>query len=58
MHPTPEAAIESACTLLDQGTAVSGIGTGDPDDTISSPEIARIYEMWLRARTPLGIPMR
>jgi hypothetical protein len=45
---TPEAAIEAACRLLDDGHEVSGIGTEDLTDSISEWEIARIYALWVR----------
>ena len=51
---TPEAAIEAACELIDQGSDVFGIGTGSLTDSISTPEIARIYDLWARAKAPFG----
>jgi hypothetical protein len=54
MHPTPEAAIESACLLMDQGCDVYGIGTGALTDSIERNQISRIYELWARARYPFG----
>ena len=47
---TPEQAIETACRLLDGGCEVFGIGTGPLTDSIGKDQIARIYEMWVRAR--------
>ena len=50
--PTPEAAIEPACRLLDEGSDVFGIGTGPLTDTIARNEIARIYAIWVRGKHP------
>jgi len=50
--PSPERAIEAACSLLDNGLQVLGIGTGDLDDSIAEIEIARIYAIWARAKKP------
>jgi hypothetical protein len=47
---TPEQAIETACRLLDDGCDVYGIGTGPLTDSIDQDQIARIYEIWARAR--------
>jgi hypothetical protein len=47
---TPEQAIEMACLLLGEGCDVYGIGTGPLTDSIGKGEIARIYDMWVRAR--------
>jgi hypothetical protein len=47
---TPEQAIETACRLLDDGCDVYGVGTGPLTDSIGKDEIARIYDMWVRAR--------
>lgn len=58
-HPSPEAAIESACRLIDAGGEVSAIGTGALTDAIGKVEIARIYEFWSRPRKLFGsIPVR
>lgn len=48
---TPERAIESACRLLDDGHEVLTIGIGPLADLIAigKDQIARIYEMWVRA---------
>jgi len=46
---TPEQAIETACRLLDDGCDVYGIGTGPLTDSIGKEQIARIYDMWVRA---------
>ena len=51
---SPEEAIEAACRLMDDGNDVFGIGTGPLSDTIDRGQVARIYAMWVRARTPLG----
>jgi hypothetical protein len=50
--PTPEEAISIACRLLDSGLEVLGIGTGSLDDSIETSEIARIYDIWKRAKVP------
>jgi hypothetical protein len=50
MHPSPEAAIETACRLIDDGCDVYGIGTGPLTDSIGPGEIARIYALWARAK--------
>jgi len=52
--PSPERAIEAACSLIDGGHQVLRIGIADPDDTISEIEIARIYAIWARAKKPFG----
>ena len=49
-HPTPEAAIEAACALIDAGCDVSGVGTG-LTYAVGRAEIARIYEFWSRPGT-------
>jgi hypothetical protein len=54
-HRTPELAIEAACHLIDDGYDVYGIGTGPLTDSVGKEQIARIYNMWARARYPLGI---
>jgi hypothetical protein len=46
LHPSPEAAIEAACHLIDAGHDVHGIGTGPLTDSIGADEIARIYALW------------
>jgi hypothetical protein len=48
---TPEQAIETACRLLDDGCEVYGIGTGALTDSIEKEQIARIYDLWVRARS-------
>jgi hypothetical protein len=53
-RPSPEAAIEAACRLIDQGCDVYGIGTGPLTDSISRDQIARIYGIWVRAKGPFG----
>jgi hypothetical protein len=49
-HPSPERAIEAACRLIDDGHQVFGIGTGPLSDSIGQTEIARIYDIWARAK--------
>jgi hypothetical protein len=51
---SPEAAIETACHLIDEGSDVFGIGTGPLTDTIAGNEIARIYAIWAREKNPFG----
>ena len=51
---TPEQAVEAACCLIDDGCDVYAIGTGPLTDSIARDEIARIYEMWARAKRPFG----
>jgi hypothetical protein len=53
-YPSPERAIEAACRLIDDGCDVYGIGTGPLTDSIEGEEIARIYAMWARAKSPFG----
>jgi hypothetical protein len=53
-YPSPEAAIEAACRLIDEGCAVYGVGTGPLTDSIEQEEISRIYAFWARAKYPLG----
>jgi hypothetical protein len=48
--PSPEEAIETACRLIDGGCDVYGIGTGPLTDSIEKSQIARIYDMWVKAR--------
>ena len=54
MFPSPEAAVENACRLIDEGHDVFGIGTGDLTDSIEPEQIARIYALWARAKSPFG----
>ena len=56
MHPTPEAAIEAACLLMDAGWEVYGIGTGPLTDTIDQTQIMRIYDLWARVKCPFRQP--
>jgi hypothetical protein len=51
-HPSPEQAIEAACTLIDLGFDVHGIGTGPLSDSIDREHIDRIYALWARERHP------
>ena len=51
---SPEAAFVGACRLMDDGYAVSGIGTGPIDNTIGPEMIARIYAVWTRETRPPG----
>jgi hypothetical protein len=55
MFPSPEAAIETACHLIDDGHEVFRIGTGALDDSIEREQIARIYTLWKRAKSPFGL---
>jgi hypothetical protein len=52
--PTPEAAIESACHLIDESCDVYGAGAGPLADTIAGNEIARIYAFGRGKSTSLG----
>jgi hypothetical protein len=54
-HPTPEAAIEATCCLIDQGCDVYAVGTGPLTDSIAPDQIARIYGIWVRAKRPFGL---
>jgi hypothetical protein len=49
---TPEDAIRTACQLLDDGHEVCGIGTGSTTPIIERDEIARLYDLWVRAKAP------
>ena len=49
-HPSPEGAIEAACRLIDEGWDVFGIGTGELRDSVGRETIARIYDIWVRAK--------
>jgi hypothetical protein len=51
-HPTPEAAIEAACHLIDDGCDVYGIGTGPLTDSIGRIEIGRIHAFWAKVVHP------
>ena len=51
-HLTPEQAIEAACRFIDAGQDVYGIGTGPLTDSIGKAQIARIYTIWERAKSP------
>ena len=50
--PSPEAAVEAACNLIDDGCDVFGIGTGPLTDSIERDQIARIYASWARVKIP------
>jgi hypothetical protein len=54
-HPSPEEAIEAACSLIDAGCEVFGIGTGALSDSVGPEHIARIYAIWARPNRPFGI---
>jgi hypothetical protein len=54
-YPSPERAIEAACRRIDEGCDVKGIGTGPLSDSIERDQIARIYAMWARVKSPFGI---
>jgi hypothetical protein len=58
MHSTPEAAIEAACRLMDDGYEVFGIGAGPLSDMIDREQIARIYQLWAREKRTFGIRRR
>ena len=45
---TAEGAIEAACELIESGHDVYGLGTGPLTDSISKPEIDKIYVIWSR----------
>jgi hypothetical protein len=47
-HCSPEAAIEAARRLIDDGCDVFGIGTGPLSEAIDRGLIDRIYEIWAR----------
>jgi hypothetical protein len=49
-HPSPQAAIEAACRLIERGYDAYGIGTGPLADSIEREQIARIYALWAAAR--------
>ena len=52
MFPSPE--FENACRLMDDGHEVFGIGTGALTNSIEREQIAGIYAMWARAKSPFG----
>jgi hypothetical protein len=54
MFPSPETAIENARRLMDDGHEVFGIGTGALTDSIEREQIAGIYAVWARTKSPLG----
>jgi hypothetical protein len=49
-YPTPQAAIQAACHLIDDGWDVYSIGTGALTDSVGQKEIARIYALWAKAK--------
>ncbi|MDI9849929.1 hypothetical protein QM467_17960 [Rhodoblastus sp. 17X3] len=53
-HRTPEEAIKDACSLIDGGYDVFGIGAWPLTDSIEKGEIAKIYALWVRAKHPFG----
>jgi hypothetical protein len=53
-YPSLDAAIESACRLMDKGHAVHGIGYKTGDNSIDKPEIDNIYSIWRRANGPFA----
>jgi hypothetical protein len=57
MFPSPETAIENACRLMDDAYDVFGIGTGAPTDSIEREQIAGIYAIWSRAKSPVPVPL-
>jgi hypothetical protein len=54
-YESPEEAIEAACSLIDGGVDVYGIGTGPLTDSIARDQIARIHAIWARTKYPFGI---
>jgi hypothetical protein len=54
MFPSPETAIEGACHLIDHGHDVFGIGVGTLADSIDGEQIARIYALWARMKSPFA----
>jgi hypothetical protein len=50
--PSPEAAVEAACNLIDDGCDVFGVGTGPLTDSIDRDRISHIYAIWATARNP------
>ena len=56
-RPSPEAAIEAACRLIDFGCDVYGIGTGPFADNVERDDIVHIYAMWVRAKRSLGLEL-
>ena len=51
---TPEAAIEAACRLIDQGCDVFAICTESLSDSITHDQITRIYGILDREKHPFG----
>jgi hypothetical protein len=54
-YPSPETAIEAACTLIHGNNEVFGIGMGPFTDSIESGKIAEIYDLWVRSKYPFGV---
>jgi hypothetical protein len=54
MHPSPELAIEAACRPMDEGDDVFAIRMGSLDDSIDRDQVARIYAIWTRGKSPFG----
>ena len=52
--PTPEEAIDAACSLIHDGGDVYGIGSGSLADLITKDQISRIYAIWVRAKLRSG----
>jgi hypothetical protein len=52
---TPELAIDSACELIDRGCEVFSIGMETLEDSISMPEIMKIYAIWELAKRGRGL---
>ncbi len=47
----PGRAIDAACALIDEGAEVYGLGEGPLTDTIDPPQIAKIYDLWVRTKS-------
>ena len=53
-YPSPEEAINAACDLLDNGYDVYRIGMDSLDYSIEKDQIARIYAIRVKAKSPFG----
>ena len=53
-YQAPELAIEASCRHIDNGCDVYCIGMGSFDDSVGKDVIARIYDLWLRAKVPFS----